>query len=101
MIHTTNDVMHSLLFQASLPARYWVESLYAATYILNLLPTKAISAPTPHFALFGTIPSYGHLRVLGYAYYPNTSVTTPHKLAPIPVCVSSLGTRLIIRGTDV
>jgi hypothetical protein len=80
MIHTTNDIMRSLLFQASLPARYWAESLYTATYILNLLPTKAISAPTPYFALFGTTPSYAHLRVFGCACYPNTSATTPHKL---------------------
>jgi hypothetical protein len=100
MIHTTNDVMRSLLFHTSLPARYWVESLYTATYILNLLPTKAISAPTPY--LFGTTPSYAHLRVFGCACYPNTSAS-PHKLAPppVPVGVSSLGTRLIIRGTGV
>jgi hypothetical protein len=57
MILTTNDVMCSLLFQASLPARYWAESLHAATYLLNLLSTKAILAPTPHFALLGTTPS--------------------------------------------
>jgi hypothetical protein len=57
MIRTTNDVMCSLLFQASLPARYWAESLHAATYLLNLLSTKAILAPTPHFALLGTTPS--------------------------------------------
>jgi hypothetical protein len=42
--------MHSLLFQA---ARYWAESLYTAIYILNLLPTKAISAPTPTFGSSG------------------------------------------------
>jgi hypothetical protein len=67
---------------ASLPAHYWAESLYAATYLLNLLPTKAISIPTPHFALFDTTPSYAHLRVFGCACYPNTSATAPHKLAP-------------------
>jgi hypothetical protein len=82
IIHTTNDVMHSLLFQASLPARYWAESLHAATYLLNLLPTKAISTLSPHFALFGTTPSYAHLRVFGCACYTNTSTAAPHKLAP-------------------
>jgi hypothetical protein len=82
MIRNTNDVMRSLLFQASLPTRYWVESLYTATYILNLLPTKAISAPTPYFTLFSTTPSYAHLRVFGCACYSDTSATAPHKLAP-------------------
>jgi hypothetical protein len=82
MIHTTNDVIHSLLFQASLPARYWAKSLYATTYLLNLLPTKAISAPTPHFTLFDTTPSYTHLWVFGCVHYLNTSATAPYKLAP-------------------
>jgi hypothetical protein len=101
MIHTTNDVVCSLLFQASLPACYWAERLYTATYILNLLPTKAISTPTPYFALFSTTPSYAHLRVFGCACYPNTSATAPHKLAPVPVGVSSFSTCSIIRSTGV
>jgi hypothetical protein len=58
------------------------ESLYTATYILNLLPIKAISSPTPYFALFGTTPSYAHLRVFGCAHYLNTSAIALHKLAP-------------------
>jgi hypothetical protein len=33
-------------------------------------------------ALFGSPPSYEHLRVFGCACYPNTSATTPHKLSP-------------------
>jgi hypothetical protein len=82
MIRTTNDVIHSLLFQVSLPSRYWAESLHAATYLINLLPTKAISAPSPHFALFDTTPSYAHLQVFGCPCYPNTSATASHKLAP-------------------
>jgi transposase InsO family protein len=68
MIRTTNDVMRSLLFQALLTARYWAESLYTATYILNLLPTKVISAPTTYFALFSTTPSYTHLQIFGCVY---------------------------------
>jgi hypothetical protein len=82
MIHTTNNVMRSLMFHASLPARYWAESLHTVTYHLNLLPTKAISAPSPHFTLFGTTPSYAHLQVFVCACYLNTYATAPHKLAP-------------------
>jgi hypothetical protein len=36
----------------------------------------------PHLALFGSAPSYEHLRVFGYTCYPNTIATTPHKLSP-------------------
>jgi hypothetical protein len=42
MICTTDNVMRSLLLQVSFLARYWAENLQAATYHLNLLPTKAI-----------------------------------------------------------
>jgi hypothetical protein len=65
MIRTTNDVVHSLLFQASLPAHYWAEALATATYLLNRLPTKAVAHPTPYFALFGIHPSYNHLLFSG------------------------------------
>jgi hypothetical protein len=34
------------------------------------------------FALFGSAPSYEHLRVLGCTCYPNTTATAPHKLSP-------------------
>jgi hypothetical protein len=82
MIRTTNDVVRSLLLQASLPTHYWAEALATATYLLNHLPTKAIAHPTPYFALFGIHPSYDHLRVFGCACYPNLASTAPHKLAP-------------------
>ncbi|WVZ97078.1 hypothetical protein U9M48_042639 [Paspalum notatum var. saurae] len=90
MIRTTNDVMRTLLFQASLPVRFWAESLHTATYLLNRLSSTACPAPTLHHALFGT-PRYDHLRVFGCACYPNTSATASHKLAPRSTwCVSRL-----------
>ena len=82
MIRTTNNVMRTLLIQASLPPHFWAESLHTATYFLNRLPSMASPAPTPHHALFGTPPSYDQLRVLECACYPNISATAPHKLAP-------------------
>jgi hypothetical protein len=83
IIRSTNNVMHSLLFQASLPAHYWIES---PTFLLNRLPTKAISVSCPYFALFGTTLTYEHLRVFGCACYPNMSATAPHS-----VCCVFLG----------
>jgi hypothetical protein len=82
MIRTTNDVVRSLLFQASLPAPYWAEALGTATYLLNRLLTKAVAHPTPYFALFGVHPSYDHLRVFGCTCCPNLASTAPHKLSP-------------------
>jgi hypothetical protein len=82
MIRTTTNMLRCLLFQASLPASYWAEALHTATHLLNHLPSKEVSHPTPHFALYGTTPSYDHLRVFGYACYPNTSAIAPHKISP-------------------
>jgi hypothetical protein len=64
------------------PGRYWAEGLHTATYLLNRLPTKVIQVACPHIALFGSAPSYEHLRVFGCACYLNTVATAPHKLAP-------------------
>jgi hypothetical protein len=82
MIRTTNDTIRTLLLQAHLPPRFWVEALHTSTYLLNRLPSTACPAPTPHQALFGTPPRYDHLCVFGCACYPNTAATAPHKLAP-------------------
>lgn len=81
----------SLLFQASLPAQYWVEGLHTAPYLLNRFLTKTISAPSPYVALLGTEPSCEHLRVFGCACYPNMSATAPHKLAPRSIRCTFLG----------
>jgi hypothetical protein len=81
IIHTINNVIRMLLIQASLLGRYWAEVLHTAVYLLNCLPTKMISAACPHVALFGSAPSYEHLRVFSYACYPNIATTAPHKLA--------------------
>jgi len=82
IIHTINNMLRFLLFQASIPARYWVEGLHTATYLLNRLPTKAISTTSPYFTLHGVAPSYEHLRVFGCACYPNLSAKAAHNLAP-------------------
>jgi hypothetical protein len=49
-------MIRCLLFQASLPASYWAKSLNTATHLINRLPSKAVSHPTPHFTLYGTSP---------------------------------------------
>ncbi|GJZ55655.1 ribonuclease H-like domain-containing protein [Tanacetum coccineum] len=38
MLRTINNLIRTLLFQASIPPSYWVEALNMAAYILNILP---------------------------------------------------------------
>jgi hypothetical protein len=82
IIRSVNNVIRTLLIQASLPVRYWAEGLHIATYMLNRILTTVIQAACPHLALFGSAPSYEHLRVFGCTCYPNTTATAPHKLSP-------------------
>jgi hypothetical protein len=82
IIHSVNNIIHTLLIQASLPRCYWAEGLHRTTYLLNCLPTTTIQAVCPHLALFGSAPSYEHMRVFGCTCYPNTTATAPHKLSP-------------------
>ena len=82
IIRSINNVIRSLLFQASMPPSYWVEALSTATSLINILPTKTLDFGTPHLALFGTPPAYDHLRVFGCKCYPNLSATASHKLTP-------------------
>jgi hypothetical protein len=42
IIRSVNNVIHTLLIQASLPGRCWAEGLHTTTYLLNRLPTTAI-----------------------------------------------------------
>jgi hypothetical protein len=83
IIHSVNNIIRTLLIQASLPERYWAERLHTATYLSNSLPAMAIHATYPHHALFGSAPSYEHLRVFGCMCYPNKTATVPHKLSPL------------------
>ena len=92
MIRTTNDVVRTLLIQASLPPRFRAESLHTATYLLNRLLSTASPAPTPHHALFGTPPRYDHLLT------PPPLLLTNWRPAQLVVC--SLVTPLTTRGTD-
>jgi hypothetical protein len=82
IIRLVNNVICTLLIQASLPRRYWAEGIHTATYLLNHLPTTTIQDACPHLALFGSVPSYEHLHVFGCTCYPNMTATAPHKLSP-------------------
>lgn len=98
---TINNIVRSLLFQGSLLPVYWADSLHTASYLLNCHPTMTLGGLTPFFALFGTYPSYTHLRILGCACYPNLSSTAPHKLSPHSSLCIFLGYSSITRVTDV
>jgi hypothetical protein len=91
VIRSTNNMVRSLLFQASMPPVYWVEALHTATFLFNLHPTKTLQQRTPHEVLLGLPLPLDQLRVFGYLCYPNLSATAPHKLAPRTTACVFLG----------
>ncbi|KAL2250242.1 UNVERIFIED_CONTAM: Retrovirus-related Pol polyprotein from transposon RE1 [Sesamum indicum] len=71
------NIARALMFQAALPLRFWGESILTATYIMNRTPTHTLYWRTPFELLFGTVPTYGHLKVFGCLCFATN--TNPHK----------------------
>ncbi|KAJ9545500.1 hypothetical protein OSB04_025207 [Centaurea solstitialis] len=74
-IRTINNVMRTLLFQASLPPNFWAEALNMTVHILNLLPTTTLSFQSPCEKLYA-----------------------PHKLSPRSTACVYLGPSANHRG---
>ncbi|KAJ9546580.1 hypothetical protein OSB04_019123 [Centaurea solstitialis] len=79
-IRTINNMIRTLLSQASLPPSFWHHALETATYLLNILPKKTHKFLSPSTLLYNVLPTYTHLRVFGCLCYPTTPSTTINKL---------------------
>ena len=65
-LRSINDILRTLLIQASLPPRFWAEALRTATFLLNIWPTKhvpSIHLFSPFFSIILTIPLFVFLDV--------------------------------------
>ena len=61
---TLLGMVRSMMSYASLPVSFWGYALETAQYLLNLVPSKAIST-TPKELWTGRNPILGHVRILG------------------------------------
>ena len=63
------DIVRALLLSTFLPTPFWGEATITAVYTINRLPTPILDNCTPYKSLFGSVPSYHHLRVFGSACF--------------------------------
>lgn len=59
------NVSRSLMFQASLPIRFWGECVLTACHLINRTPSNILDGKTPFEMLHGVAPSYGTVKVFG------------------------------------
>ena len=82
------NIARALLFQASLPIRFWGEAILTAAYLINHTPSKLHQGRTPYETLHGHKPDYGQLHVFGSACHVHYMSRTKDKFDPRSrVCV--------------
>ncbi|KAL1194230.1 Retrovirus-related Pol polyprotein from transposon RE1 [Cardamine amara subsp. amara] len=59
------NVARSLLFQSSLPIKFWGESVLTAAYLINRTPSRVLNGKTPFELIYGKPPAYDELKVFG------------------------------------
>jgi len=59
------NVARALRFQSSLLIRFLGECVLATGYLINRTPSALLKGKTPYEILYGTPPTYGHIKVIG------------------------------------
>ena len=77
---TVVAMARSLLKERKVPLQYWGEAVRHAVFILNKLPTRAMSTITPHEAWFRKRPNAECLKVFGCIAYMKTPAVHTKKL---------------------
>jgi hypothetical protein len=70
----------TLLAHASMPLKYWDETFFVATYMINQTPTKVLDYDTPLHKLLGATPDCSNFRVFSCVCWLNLRPYNAHKL---------------------
>ncbi|CAH9134641.1 unnamed protein product, partial [Cuscuta epithymum] len=75
------ELARIMLFEAKMPAIFWVDAVFTATYIINRLSTPNLNGATPFEKLFHHSLDYYSMRIFGCACFPNFNVNSSNKLS--------------------
>lgn len=82
------NVVHALLFQASLPIKFWGEAFLTTAYVINRTPSAIHNGFSPYEILYGVKPSYDQLRVFGCECYAHRTTRDKEKFGErICLCI--------------
>lgn len=88
---TVVEMARSCLKERKLPSTMWGEAVRHSVYILNRLPTRALSGKTPYEAWTGLKPNVGHIRVFGCIAHMKVPSVHTKKLDDRSITVINLG----------
>ena len=97
---TVVAMSRSLLKEIGMPSIFWGEAVRHAVYILNRLPTRALSKQTPYEAWKGKKPNFDHLRIFGCVAHMKTPGIRIRKLDDISKPVIFLGKEAAPKRTE-
>ncbi|KAL4010710.1 hypothetical protein IC575_027725 [Cucumis melo] len=63
------DSVRAQLLSGSCPEKFWGEAALTSVYVINRLPSQVIHNISPFERLYGTPPTYSHLKVFGCACF--------------------------------
>lgn len=76
------ETAKTLLHDAELPFRFWSFACLHAVYLINRMPSKALSQRSSYQVLFNENPNYDSMRVFGCLCFPWLKPYTHNKLEP-------------------
>ncbi|KAJ9555731.1 hypothetical protein OSB04_010345 [Centaurea solstitialis] len=82
------NVARALFFQSKIPLAYWSECVRTTIFLINRIPSKLLNNKTPYELMYGKIPDYSTIRVVGCLSFASTLPSSRHKFSPLAIpCV--------------
>ena len=76
------NVARAILFQSSLPAKFWHFAVAHAAHLINRQATPILDNKSPFEILFGSLPNISHFKVFGCLSFASTLISHRKKLDP-------------------